>query len=156
MEIIVSIALISIVMILLFNALANMRNEEAMSKRRSENLITQALVIKNIQDDLLDNKLVSIERNNNIITFIFEDNLRRELIWDENSITYNNERTVFKATISNDIRIIEETSTENKLFIITIPVTDRNQNFDIEIVHYQHLKIIIEEETPDPEEDTDY
>jgi len=153
MEIIVSIALISIVMIFLFNVLANIRNEEVLSKRKSENLINQALVIKNIQDDLADNNLISFAVNNNSITFTYEDNITKELTWDENSITYNNEKTTFRANINNNAILIEETINNHKFFIITIPIIDRNQNFNIEIVHYQYIKITLEEiEDIDPYE----
>ena len=64
-EIIISIALISIVLVFIFSMLIQVNNENAENEVKSSYLINQAAYIKQIEEDFLDYKLKSIGMCNN-------------------------------------------------------------------------------------------
>ena len=61
-EIIISIALISIVLVFIFSMLIQVNNENAENEVKSSYLINQAAYIKQIEEDFLDYKLKLIEK----------------------------------------------------------------------------------------------
>lgn len=93
-EIIVSVGLISIVMLLLFQLLTDMEYQEKYASFAKENQVNRATVIRSVQNDLMNHNLLSVSetsRNNSKeITFQFET-FSRILIVFKDRISYNNE-----------------------------------------------------------------
>ena len=74
-EVIISVGLISVVMLFLFNLLLDMQYENSHASYLKENQVNRATIIKTVEEDLMNNTLneVRIERNesNSIIRFDF-------------------------------------------------------------------------------------
>lgn len=71
-EIIISIALISIVLLFLFMLLVTVNDINAESEVNSSYLINKSLILKNIEEDLSDSKVQSIKINKCDITEFYE------------------------------------------------------------------------------------
>ncbi len=111
-EIIVSIGLISIVMIYLFNLLIDIQYESNHPSYAKDNMITRATIIKTIQKDLLDNELYKIDtfHVNNSVMFTFltkENTIFGNMTVTENSITYNDETWLLDSNNEDEIYDIE-------------------------------------------------
>lgn len=93
-EIIVSVGLISIVMLLLFQLLNDMEYQEKHTSFAKDNQVNRATVIRNVQNDLMNNTLLNAsiinQSNSKEIDFQFE-NFSRTLIVFKDRISYNNE-----------------------------------------------------------------
>lgn len=63
-EIILAVALISLVMIFVFNMLVDLRQEETFSAYKSADQINRSVITKRIQDDLLNRQLDGVENGN--------------------------------------------------------------------------------------------
>ena len=94
-ELIVSIALISIVIMFLFRLLVDVRYNENNMDFNRKNQQTRAIILKNIQTDFLERKIVKFVDNSNenqfILRITYADSSEAELIVEENLITYTNE-----------------------------------------------------------------
>jgi type II secretory pathway component PulJ len=60
-EIIISVTLVSIVLVFLFNVMITVKNEDSKSQTQSKLLINQALIIKSIQSDIKDYGLKGVD-----------------------------------------------------------------------------------------------
>lgn len=94
-ELIVSIALISIVIMFLFRLLVDVRYNENNMDFNRKNQQTRAIILKNIQADFLERKLVKLEDNSNenqfILNITYADRTTGNLVVESDSITYTNE-----------------------------------------------------------------
>ncbi len=94
-ELIVSIALISIVIMFLFRLLVDIRYSENSTDFNRANQQTRAIILKTIQEDFLERKLIGlVDRSQNegefVVEFSYQDHTTGRLMVDENSITYTN------------------------------------------------------------------
>ena len=64
-EIIISVGLISVVMLFLFNLLLDMEYEDRHSSYLKENQVNRATIIKTVQEDLMANSLENVTTTNN-------------------------------------------------------------------------------------------
>ena len=91
-EIIVSIGLISIVMIYLFNLLVDMQYEEDHASYAKENAVNRATIIRIVQDDFMEYGLQAVNQyTDDSISFTFDDGSMRTMNITANSISYNGE-----------------------------------------------------------------
>lgn len=62
-EVMISVALISIVMVFIFNILIDLRQEETLSGYKSSDQINRSVITKTIQDDLLNRRIINIAKS---------------------------------------------------------------------------------------------
>ncbi len=95
-ELIVSIALITIVVMFLFRLLVDIRYGNRNTDFNRENQQTRAIIMKTIEHDFLEKKLIKIEDNTTKDTsveleFTYLDDTKATLTIEEESITYTND-----------------------------------------------------------------
>lgn len=94
-EILLSLALLSIVMIFTFNILADLANEELLSNKRSADAINRATIIRLVQNDFINKGVKEIRNctvtNSVCLDIFFKDNTEKKLIFEEKKVTYDNE-----------------------------------------------------------------
>ena len=97
-EIIVSVGLVAIVMLFLFNLLIDLQYEEIYASYAKHNQIKRATVMKNVQDDFINMGLSSVtvinQSDGKEVVFYYENSVSRSLYIRENSISYNNEKWI--------------------------------------------------------------
>lgn len=128
-EIIVSVGLISIVMLLLFQLLTDMEYQDNHASFAKENQVNRATVIRNVQNDLMNNKLLTAsvinQSNSKEIDLQFET-FSRTIIVFKDRIAYNNE--VWMLETGNDDayfaldRISVTTSLNTCVYILNVDV----------------------------------
>lgn len=91
MEIIISVGLISVVMLFLFNLLLDMEHESTYSSYLKENQVNRSNIIRTVEEDLLNNKLNDVRlnegENESTVEFDFGSFVTR-LIVEKDRITY--------------------------------------------------------------------
>ena len=136
-EIMISILLISIIMVFLFNILVNIKEEYNLSTKRSGDTINRASYTRIIQNDLINLKLIGISNCSNgklCIVFKFSDNIQKDLIINDKSIVYDNE--IWELSSGQyDI----DKSTFNYL----VATTDPSELSQPNVINYYMLKIIV-------------
>lgn len=105
-EIILAVALISLVMIFVFNILVDLRQEETFSSYKSSDQINRSIITKRIQDDILNRRLERIENGNgtcynndtfcNKVNLIYKDGTIGKISVEEHYFSYQ-----FCNTVSN-------------------------------------------------------
>lgn len=93
LELVISIALISIVLVFLMKLLVDLNNIETNNVYAKDNQINRAEIIRTIENDLNNNVLVNIEndgstRDNLKIKFTFKNNKTSSINATENKFTY--------------------------------------------------------------------
>lgn len=127
-ELIVSIALISIVIMFLFRLLIDVRYSNSSIDFSRENQQTRAIILKTIQEDLLEKKLSSFS------TSVFDaSSLAIYLTFKEGVNSKLAKITITEDTLTytNDEDITEKWSLKNK---------EENLKFDIQCVRYSRLQ----------------
>ncbi len=94
-ELIISIALISIVIMFLFRLLVDVRYSENSSDFNRANQQTRAIILKKIQEDFLERKLIGLtDRTQNggefVVEFTYADHTTGRLTVLSDSVTYTN------------------------------------------------------------------
>lgn len=93
-ELIISIALMSIVLVFLMHLLIDLNNTNTNNKFAKNNQINRTEIIKFIEQDLNKNTLTKIEDNSTsdtlIIKFLFKDNKESTITATNNTFTYEN------------------------------------------------------------------
>ena len=103
-EIIVSIGLISIVMIYLFNLLVDMQYEEDHSSYAKDNVVNRATIIRIVQDDFMKYGLQAVNQyTSDSISFTFNDGSIRTMNITANSISYNGETWLLDSNNNEEI-----------------------------------------------------
>lgn len=94
LELLISITLISIVVLLLIRVMFSLNSIASSKNYASEDEISRAEIIKNIESDFLSQHLngLNINTNNNIELIFQYENSASKLIINQNSLTYNNEK----------------------------------------------------------------
>jgi len=92
-ELLLSISIISIIVLLLIRASLSFKNIEESNKYASNDEIARTEIIKEIESDFLKMQLIGldiIENNNSTTIKFFYENTNKELIINQDSLTYNN------------------------------------------------------------------
>lgn len=134
-EVLISISLVAIVSLLLIKVIFSLNNINNNANYASEDEISRAQIIKIIEQDFLNLKLKDItitkKENSAIIVFKYE-NESKELIVENNSITYNLERhslNTKNASYSLNIDYRKTPIDEHyHLINLTIPVLINEEN----------------------------
>jgi len=96
-EVLVSVALISIVLIFVFNILADLKNEYSLASKRSEDAIKRASYTRIIQNDFIAKELVEVSScpsTSDILlclNFKYKDGSTKLLNINKQSVVYDNE-----------------------------------------------------------------
>ena len=92
-EIVISVALISVVMLFLFRLLTDMQYERDHASYAKSNQQVRASVIEHIQEDFQNLGLKSVTRSNDkkSIVFTFQNNVTKTLTLTEHSLKYADE-----------------------------------------------------------------
>ena len=123
MEIIVSVALLSIVMLLLFQLMIDLEYEDSHSSFAKDNQIKRSTIIKRVEKDLMDKglSLVSLNKASDYatLTFKYSNNTDSSVVVYENKISYGGETWLLEsdgATYDfNNILITTYPNDNNKL-----------------------------------------
>ena len=103
-EVVISVGLISVVMLFLFNLLLDMQYENSHASYLKENQINRANIIKTVEEDLMNNNLetinISVGSSSSTVVFDFET-FSTTLIVMEDRITYKDETWLLE-TNGND------------------------------------------------------
>lgn len=169
MEIIVSVALLSIVMLLLFQLMIDLEYEDNHSSFAKDNQIKRATIIKRVEKDLMDKglSLVSLNKTSDYatLTFKYSNNTDSSVVVYENKISYGGETWLLEsdgATYDfNNILITTYPNDNNKLcsFILNVDsdgdgvcnfncgtdensITNKNEKY-LSCPNYKYTKIII-------------
>lgn len=152
-EIIISIALISVVVIFMYKLLLDVNNEMTNNTFAISNQQNRLEIIKTIENDLIKANITSLNKNNNTITLTDNASKTYTISYDDPSLSYNN-GIPYKWTINNASIEINKVSIcyNNNILKINIMVTtlnDYNSNDnnnkldDIEIVYVGENNISI-------------
>ena len=169
MEIIVSVALLSIVMLLLFQLMIDLEYEDSHSSFAKDNQIKRATIIKRVEKDMMDKglSLVSLNKASDYatLTFKYNNNTDGSVVVYENKISYGGETWVLEsdgATYDfNNILITTYPNDDNKLcsFILNVDsdgdgvcnfncgtdensITNKNEKY-LSCPNYKYTKVII-------------
>ena len=143
-ELMVSIALVSIVLVFMFNLLGDVKRESSLSNDNINDTLNRSTITRIIQNEWIENKLTKVDKcsvSGTILcyTFTFKDNTTKDLLVRKNELEYDNERWILEdgeysadgstyCSISNGV---------NYLLKIVIPVInhkDDNRVHDIELI----------------------
>ena len=133
-EIIVSVALISIVLLLLFQLMTDMEYDSLTSMFASDNQVNRATIIKRIDKDLMDYGLKSIPSINNItngkqIKLSFSNGSSKDIIVTSSTLTYDGESYTVSSGGSydiNNIKIVSIPSNSEKLCSYMLNIDTNN------------------------------
>lgn len=161
-EIMISVILISTVLIFVFNILADLKYEDALASKRSDDAISRASYTKIIQNDFIMNFLKKIEKCNEpgsklCIQFSFDkiDEPKKLIIYQKNNnqehdyVVYGDEKwdleygnyeigdnqTIITYYDSNQISDDIINHSYLKIFIPVKYSTTSNRKYDIELVY---------------------
>ncbi len=148
-ELMVSIALIAVVIVFMFNLLGDIKKESALSNEDISDTLNRSKIIRVIQNDFIELKLKGVAKCTESGTidcyeFTFNDNSTKRLLVRTNEVEYDNERWVLDSgNYTNDGRIFCQTVVDNNYYMrIVIPVT--NHNLDNRIHNLELIKIGVE------------
>lgn len=160
-EVMISVALIAIIMVFMFTLLVDLKNEESLSTKKSEDALNRSAIIHLIQNDIISRGIKSLtfcddatdvcDENHLYYTFNFQDNTSKKLIAYTTYFVYDNERwtlssgkyelTNMKYCFKNDVSSNGVTSPYYYLRI-TIPATHdatSRRKYDIDIIDIKNL-----------------
>lgn len=135
-ELIISIALLSIIMIFMFKLLTDVNNDKVNNDFANENQINRAEIIKTIEEDLKNKIITDVKINNDTINF---ENTGYSIKLTNNRLEYkgsiNKSWTMKNCTISfpkenRDLKKVYEGDTNPKMvaFILNIEIYTSNNN----------------------------
>lgn len=144
-ELIVSIALLSIIMIFMFKLLADLNNDYTNLFFARDNQIIRTEIIKTIQEDLNKNIITNIESNlstvNKIITFSYQNDLTGELVITPNTLSYKDSSNNTNAWTMKNCKLNLESASLNFItktedndfyaFILTIAIHTNNDKNNV-------------------------
>lgn len=116
LEIIISIALISVVMLFLFSLLNDIQYESKHSSYAKDFLVSRATIIKDVQEDILNNNItnvmpVNVDTNKTTLNFFVGNNpSNMNLEVESKKITYKNaagEKESFSLSNDNDEELFD-------------------------------------------------
>lgn len=106
-ELIISIALISIVIMFLFRLLVDVRYSENNTDYNRENQQTRAIILKNVETDFLERKLIGLDdsgstENAFVVKFSYADGTTGVLRVVNDSVTYTNSDGIEKWNLEKE------------------------------------------------------
>lgn len=106
-ELIVSISLISIVLMFLFRLLVDIRYSENSTDFNRANQQTRAIILKTIQEDFLERKVVGLvdwssNEGESIVEFLYADHTRGRLSVTTDNLTYTNNKGTEKWNLERE------------------------------------------------------
>lgn len=94
LELIISIALISVILVFMVRLLVDLNDSETNNKYAKKNQVIRAEILRTIENDLQNKTIVNISDNsttsNLIITIIFDDNKQSSISILKDKLTYKN------------------------------------------------------------------
>ena len=151
-EIMISVMLISVILIFIFNILADLKAEDNLASKRSEDALARASYTRIIQNDFINNVLTGVNSCSDgliCLNFTFKNNTQKQLKIYDKYIVYDNEKwSLTYGSYSKDNAEIEyrysSTTSSNPDLIkysylkIIVPViynTLSNRKYDLELVY---------------------
>ena len=131
-EIIISVALLSVVLGFLFKVLLDVKYESDDSRFAITNQINKAEITKVIQNDLIESggaSAVSVNSSLNKVTFTLNSEVKLLEITDDNVIKYDNKKWTIKDE-NYEFGEIVMTNIDNCYFKINIPIFSYYENND--------------------------
>ena len=155
-ELMVSVALVSIVLVFMFNLLGDIKRESSISNDNIDDIIDRSTITRIIQNEWIEKKLTRVATCNETGTimcyaFTFKDNSTKRLLVKEKEIEYDNERWIledgeYNADGATYCSYKKDTG-KNYLLKIVIPVIDHkedNRIHDIELVKMGTDDLVLE------------
>lgn len=100
-EILLSLGLLSIVMVFIFNILADLSQEEALSNKRNVDSITRSTIIRLIENDFIAKGVIKINgcslSDSICLDITYEDNTTKRITAKSNTLTYADEKWTLKS-----------------------------------------------------------
>lgn len=100
-EILISVVLISVIMVFMFNILVDLKNEETLSTQKSNDTLNRSSIIHLIQNDMISKELSSVtfcqdstdncDENHLYFTFTYKDNTKKVLKVYTKYLVYDDE-----------------------------------------------------------------
>ena len=153
-ELMVSIALVSIVLVFMFNLLGDVKRESALSNDNINDTLNRSTITRIIQNEWIEKKLTKVttcDEAGTILcyTFTFKDNTTKNLLIKKKELEYDDERWLLEdGEYSNEESIYCSLSNGvNYLLKITIPVInhkDDNRVHDIELIRTGTDGLVVE------------
>ena len=154
-EILVSVVLISVVMIFMFNILVDLKAENDLASKRSTDSINRASFTRIIQNDFITYGLKGVSTCSGgilCLNFTLDNNQTKRFIVEAQSVIYDGEKWQISSGnyIRNNIKLLYKVGTTNtsllakpdvvnyhllKIVIPSVQNTNSNRKFDIEITH---------------------
>ena len=151
-ELIVSIGLISLVMVFLFNLLRDIKREESLSNSKNNDALNRAMIIRVIQNDFIELNLnvVNTCTEGEILcySFTYLNGDTKKLIVNKNNIIYDNEKWILESgeyTQEGSVYCSNKSYGNNyylKIFIPVINSIDDGKIRDIELIRIGKLSDI--------------
>ena len=163
-EIMVSVVLISIVMIFIFNILVDIKAENELASKRSTDSLNRASFTRIIQNDFISNELNGVDtcnKQNSILClkFLFNNDSSKELIVFDDFIVYDNEKWTLTTGkyLKDEIKITYKLATQDEskikknenyhFFELIVPVSkdvSSNRKYDLELTHISKDRLEID------------
>ena len=144
-ELITSFSLVSVIMLVLFNVIIIMKDNLSDINIKTNLLVSKDNLSYNINKKLKEKELTSLtmcEDGNRCYLFTYSDSTTDKLIYNIDSITFNNYEFEITDGITVGIPNISEhydamSSTKyNGYFIIDIPIALNNNDYSIKVIKY--------------------
>ena len=151
-ELMVSIALIALVLVFMFNLLGDIKRESALSNEDISDALNRATITRIIQNDFIEKDLTKVSTCDDSILcydFTFKDNSTKRLIVRENEIEYDDEIWSLDSgsyTKEGNIYCISNIGTNYylKIFIPVINHMEDKRIHNLEIMRVAKKEIIAE------------
>ena len=130
-EVLVSVVLIAIVMIFIFNLLSDLKNEDYLSNYRTQDSLNRTELIHLVENDFINMELLNVTSNNcgsdkMCITFEYKDKIGitriKQLEIKQNEIIYGDEKWLFNSKIQLDGTVYCAKSNYNGYYIFNLNV----------------------------------
>lgn len=132
-ELTISVALISIIMVFLLNFLGQIRKDEDTISETTENILNKSLISKTINEDIRDGEGINyINCTNTSCEITLNNNITKELIIENKKLTYRdvtNNNIILTKKLKNQYNIILEQ--EDGLTLIKLNNIEKEYNIDI-------------------------
>lgn len=149
-EILVSLAMISIVLIFIFNILSDLKVEDRESTKGSRDSIERASYTRIIQNDFIINKLTNVNScGTNCYRFTFKTGSSKNLQVNSNEVIYGDEKWTLDSTTFNfgKRKVCNYRNRGNSMFLLIIP-TNLNPNtsrkLDLELSYAASYDVVVQ------------
>ena len=146
-EVLVSVALIAVILIFIFNLLVDLKNEDYMSSSKGIDSLNRTEIIHIIENDFIEKHLNKVEQvscgSNLCMKFTFNDGSSKDLAVYEKYLVYDNERWsldsgIFVINKTHYCKINNFNESGYYLFELSIPMSHdaaSHRRFSIDLTH---------------------